>query len=235
MPLGWDRGGYSSTVDAVPDAPRDLLVIQSLRDFSCADCAGGGDFLTMEDRGPLCLVCADLDHLEFLPAGDVALTRRARKLSGLSAVVVRFSSARKRYERQGVLVEPDALEQAEAQCLADQDLRQRRQDRDRVRRADEDVRFADDLAAEIGRLFPGCPPARARSIAAHTALRGSGRVGRTAAGRALEEGAVTAAVIASVRHEDTDYDSLLMSGMDRQTARDTVRATVDAVVERWRA
>lgn len=234
MSLGWDCGGDSSTVDAVPDAPRDLLVIQSLRDFSCADCGSGGDFLTMEDRGPLCLVCADLDHLEFLPAGDVALTRRARKLSGLSAVVVRFSSARKRYERQGVLVEPDALEQAEAQCLADQDLRRRRQDRDRVRRAAEDVRFTDDLAAAIGRLFPGCPPARARSIASHTALRGSGRVGRTAAGRALEENAVTAAVIASVRHEDTDYDSLLMSGMDRQVARDQVRPTVDALVNRWR-
>jgi len=45
---------------------------------------------------------------------------------------------------------------------------------------------------------------------------------------------VTAAVIASVRHEDTDYDSLLMSGMERQAARDQVRPTVDAVVNRWR-
>jgi hypothetical protein len=34
-------------------------------------------------------------------------------------VVVRFSRARKRYERQGILVEEAALEQAEAQCLDD--------------------------------------------------------------------------------------------------------------------
>jgi len=63
--------------------------------------------------------CADLDHLVFLARGDAALTLRARKHSGLSAVVVRFSRARKRYERQGVLVEEAALDQAEAECLAD--------------------------------------------------------------------------------------------------------------------
>ncbi len=68
----------------------------------------------MEGERPLCLTCADLDHLVYLPRGDTALTRRARKHSALSAVVVRFSRARKRYERQGVLVEESALEQAEA-------------------------------------------------------------------------------------------------------------------------
>jgi hypothetical protein len=46
----------------------------------------------------------------FLPAGDAALSRRARKASTLSAVVVRFSRPRKRYERQGILVEPKARE-----------------------------------------------------------------------------------------------------------------------------
>ncbi len=34
----------------------------------------------MEDQGPLCMSCADLAHLIFLPSGDAALTRRARKL-----------------------------------------------------------------------------------------------------------------------------------------------------------
>ena len=40
-----------------------------------------------------------------LPAGDMALTRRATKYSGKSATVVRFSRSRGRYERQGILVE----------------------------------------------------------------------------------------------------------------------------------
>ena len=90
-----------------------LVVIQPIRDWACAECGGTGDLLRMDDAGPLCLSCADLDHLAFLPAGDTALTRRATKASSLSAVVVRWSRSRKRYERQGVLVEDHALALAE--------------------------------------------------------------------------------------------------------------------------
>jgi hypothetical protein len=39
--------------------------------------------------------------------------------------VVRFSRARKRYERHGILVEADALERVEAECLADEQARDR--------------------------------------------------------------------------------------------------------------
>jgi hypothetical protein len=67
----------------------------------------------MESVVPVCRTCAGLDHLVFLAAGDASFSRRARQASGLSAVVVRFSRARKRYERQGVLVERAALEAAE--------------------------------------------------------------------------------------------------------------------------
>ena len=63
----------------------------------------------MDDHEPLCLTCADLDHLVFLPAGGGAVTRRARKASRLSAVVVQWSRTRKRYERRGILVEEPAL------------------------------------------------------------------------------------------------------------------------------
>ena len=44
----------------------------------------------MVKRQPLCLRCADLDRLVFLPAGEAAMSRRARKHSVLSAVVVRW-------------------------------------------------------------------------------------------------------------------------------------------------
>jgi len=188
----------------------------------------------MEDTGPICMTCADMDHLVFLPSGDAALTRRAKKASGLSAVVVSFSRSRKRYERQGLLVEPDALDQAEEQCLADEELRLRRRDRERVRREQGDLDFQARLAKEIARLFPGCPPPRAQSIARHAGVRGSGRVGRSAAGRALDENAVTAAVVASVRHTDTEYDHLLMSGMDRVDARARVRPHIDRMLDLWR-
>jgi hypothetical protein len=49
-----------------------------VRDWTCTGCGGTGDFLIMDDAGPLCLTCADMDHLVFVPAGDAALTRRAR-------------------------------------------------------------------------------------------------------------------------------------------------------------
>jgi len=69
--------------------PPDLVVIWALREWSCAVCSGGGELLIMDGPGPLCLNCAHLDHLVFLPSGDVDLTRRAKKASGLSVVVVR--------------------------------------------------------------------------------------------------------------------------------------------------
>ena len=42
-----------------------------------------GSFLRMEKQKPLCLECADLDHLVFLSRDDVALTKRSRKYSNL--------------------------------------------------------------------------------------------------------------------------------------------------------
>ena len=66
------------------------------------------------------------------------------------------------------------------------------------------------------------------------ASRGSGRVGRTAGARAFDPAAVTLAVVAAVRHGDTEYDDLLMVGVDRSDARHRVHAAVDEVLELWR-
>jgi hypothetical protein len=205
-----------------------------VKERTCASCGGTGDLLKMEDVGPLCVDCADLDHLIFLPSGDAALTRRAKAKSGLSAVVVRWSRTRKRYERQGILAEAAAIERAEEECLSDAEARARRRERDKGRRATDDVRFQAEFAAAIRELFPGCPARRAEAIARHAAVRGSGRVGRSAAGRALDPDAVHLAVAASVRHVDTGYDELLMSGVDRHTARQRVGGRVDEVLSAWR-
>ena len=215
-------------------APPDLVVVQPLKDFTCAECGDEwGDLLIMGEAGPVCMSCADLDHLVFLPAGDAALTRRAKKGSLLSAVVVRWSRSRKRYERQGILVEESALEEAERQCLADSDARLRRRERDAARRAGEDVEFQRQFAARIAWLYPGCPAERTQAIARHAGLRGSGRVGRSAAGRALDEQAITLAVRAAIRHKDTDYDSLLMSGVSREEARERIGPAIARVLAAW--
>src|SRR5258708_34085473 len=80
----------------------ELVVVKPLNsEWTCHRCGKTGDLLMMENPGPACLACVGLDDLEFLPAGDALLTRRAKANSARSAVVVRFSRTRRRYERQG--------------------------------------------------------------------------------------------------------------------------------------
>jgi hypothetical protein len=216
--------------------PPDLVVFWILRDSKCSECGvelPEGGFLCMEKEQPLCLACAGLGELEYLPAGDAALTRRAKKYSQTSAVVVRFSRTRGRYERQGILVEEAGLRQAEVECAADAGERARQRERDAARRLEQDRRLADQMTERIRELFPHCPPEEARAIASHTAERGSGRVGRSAAGRALDGDALRMAVVAAVRHNHTGYDDLLARGADRAAAREQVRDRVEAVLQAW--
>jgi hypothetical protein len=213
---------------------KELVVISPLNDWTCRECQGTGDLLIMEGPGPLCLACAELDHLVFLDRGDAALTRRAKAGSKLWAVVIRFSRSRKRYERQGLLVEEHALKTAEAECLADAEVRARRKARAAERRAGEDEDLARSMADEIPRLFPRCPPEEAETIARRATLRRSGRVGRTAAAKEMEERPLVLAVVAAIRHGHTRYDELLMSGMERSEARAAVRGEVDRILADWR-
>jgi hypothetical protein len=99
----------------------ELIVVQPLKDdWACHRCGGGGDFLMMENPGPVCLRCMGLDDLAFLPAGDAQLSRRVKAKSRKHAVVVRFSRSRRRYERQGLLVEPQALSDVQRELEAKQ-------------------------------------------------------------------------------------------------------------------
>jgi len=217
--------------------PPPPTVFSIVRESKCSQCKKElwrGEMLTMRGQEPWCLECADLDHLVFLGSGDTCVTRRATKYSSLWAVVVRFSRTRKRYERQGVLVQPEALEKAEEECLADADLRAAQQARAAERREAEDSELAVQMAEKIRELFPGVPAQEASRIAAHTAERGSGRVGRSAAGRALDDEALRLAVGAWVRHHHTNYDDLLMRGVERDDARSRVRDKMEEVLERWR-
>ena len=217
--------------------PPQTVVFQVLRDSQCSECGAEieqDSFLVMDAQQPLCLPCAGLGDLEFLPAGDTALTRRASKHSGRVAVVVRFSRSRKRYERQGILVAPAALEKAEQECTEDADERAAARAREAARRHERDRELMSAMAEQIAALFPGCPRREAASIAEHTAQRSSGRVGRTAAGQKLKEQALSLAVIAAIRHRHTNYDGLLAGGMERASARQRVADKVEEILAQWR-
>ena len=95
----------------------ELVAFITVNNSECSKCEKDmpkGSFLLMEADQPLCMSCAGLDELVFLPSGDAQLTRQAKKLSTKHVVVIKFSRTRKRYERQGLLVEEEALEVAES-------------------------------------------------------------------------------------------------------------------------
>jgi hypothetical protein len=215
----------------------DLKVFIARQDTTCSECMealGRHAWIFLAgERGALCLSCADLDHLLFLPPGDAALTRRAHKHSTLSAVVLEWSRSRKRYERQGMLVEAGALEQAEKECLADQDARQRRQEREALRREEMDTDYVEKFARRVHELYPGCSEGRENVIAEHACQKYSGRVGRSASAKSLDAEAVRLAVIAHVRHAETGYDELLANGYERQEARAEVADAIYQILERW--
>src|ERR1044072_1897169 len=215
-----------------------IKVFISHRDSKCDECGeelGRQAWLTLEEKkGAVCLSCADLDELVFLPTGDAALTRRAKKHSALSAVVLKFSSARGRYERQGLLVEEDALAQAETECLADNEVRARRNERARERRIELDEEYVKEFAKRVRELFPGCPENREQIIAEHACLKYSGRVGRSAGAKSLDEAMVMLAVKAHIRHRETNYDSLLAKGWHKNEARAQVKNRVETLLATWR-
>jgi hypothetical protein len=215
----------------------DITVFIARRDVTCGECGealGRHAWITLDrERGALCLACADLDHLIFLPAGDAALTRRAKKHSTLTAVVLEWSHARERYERQGLLVEETALAQAEQECLSDAEVRERRRERDAERRAEEDQEYVARFAAAVRELYPACPPGRERIIAEHACRKYSDRVGRSAAARKLDAQAVHLAVSAHIRHAETSYDQLLSQGYERWTAREQVEGQVARMLAQW--
>ncbi|MBI3850140.1 MAG: DUF2293 domain-containing protein [Verrucomicrobia bacterium] len=219
-----------------PSKNKEIVVFMVGRETKCAECGRelfDGNLLRMENSRPLCLDCADLGHLEFLTAGNTALTRRATKHSPLRAVVVRWSRARKRYERQGILVTSDAIDRAETECLADEEQRARQRERSAIRREVEDREYEVAVLEKLKELCPGCPPPEAAQIAAWTCRRHSGRVGRSAAAKEFDPQALRLAVIAHIRHEHTRYDELLMRHGDRQLARAEARAEIEEVLGRW--
>ncbi len=218
------------------ESGEEIVVFSVVRESQCTECGAElwkGSLLRLEGEKALCTTCADLDRLEFLPSGDTAVTRRATKYTKLRAVVVRWSRTRKRYERQGILAEPEAIQRAEEESLADAEVRARRQERAAERREVLDREFVTTFADAIREQYPGCPSTEATQIAEHACRKYSGRVGRTAAAKELSREAIRLAVIAHIRHGHTNYDELLGRFADRDSARERIWGKVSAILDDW--
>ncbi len=219
--------------------PNRLLTFMTRKETVCGECGQEllpGRIIRLEGpKGALCLSCADMGHLEFLAPGNAALTRRASKYSRLHAVVLRWAPARKRYERQGILAEPDAIDRAEKECLSDAASREARRLREAERRAQEDAVYIQQFAEHILKEFPQCPPNEAAGIARHACRKYSGRVGRGAAAKAFDPAAISLGVRAYIRHRHTHYEEFFSRGLERHEARERVEPEVREILARWQS
>ena len=214
----------------------EITVFECFRETKCSECDETihiNELFSRQSDNNVCLSCFDLDHLVFLRKGDSALSRRSKKYSTLSAIVFRYSKSRKRNERIGQLVEGNALIKAEEECLGDAEVRQKRQGRDKIRRDKIDKGFVENFAIEIRKLFPNAPLNVETEIAEHACLKHSGRVGRIASAKQFNEEPINLSVRAYVRHNETNYDSLLSQGYERYDARNEVKNKIEEVLSNW--
>src|SRR5207237_8567465 len=76
---------------------RELIVFSLVRESKCSECnkeLWRGEFLFKDGERGLCMTCADLDELVYLPSGNASLSRRPLMLSAHSAPALRFGLAR---------------------------------------------------------------------------------------------------------------------------------------------
>jgi hypothetical protein len=221
----------------VAEKKQDLVVFVTLNESRCGQCGAElfpHSFITLAvEAGALCMSCSDLDHLSFLPSGNMALTLRSKKYSKLWAVVLKWRKPRKRYERQGLLVEEAAVERAEQECLADDEVRRRRRERQAEKRKVLDEQYVRQFSLAIREQYPCCPTGVEVAIAEHACRKYSGRVGRAAFAKEFKPKAIELAVVAHIRHTETAYDELLLAGHARAEAREQVWESVQHVLAAW--
>ena len=148
-------------------------------------------------------------------------------------MVVRFSRSRHRYERQGLLVESEALIRAEKECEDDAANRKISREHAVIVRERADKEYIAQFSKQILMQYPGCPAQEAEAIADHACQKYSGRVGRSSAAKAFEAEAIALAVKAHVRHKHTHYDQLLMKGWERTEARSSIAEKLDQILREW--
>jgi hypothetical protein len=82
------------------EADRSIFILRG--DTHCGRCKRElwhGEFICLTGGEALCLDCAGLAHLEYLPAGDTAITRQATKYSSLHVVVLKSHRLGRRLAR----------------------------------------------------------------------------------------------------------------------------------------
>ena len=214
----------------------EIVVFVIRQESKCGKCGAqlrDGSLLAIRQGVGLCIGCAGLADLAYLPAGDPAVTRRAGKYSARRAVVVRWARAGKRYERQGTLVEQAAMDRARAESAADAAVREVKNKKAAVKRELEDRVYLAAFTEKLKTLFPKCPADEAAEITKHACEKYSGRVGRSAGAKELDEDKIRLAVIAHIRHVHTGYDAFFEIDVAKHDARRMVQGKIERVLAKW--
>ncbi|WP_158447945.1 DUF2293 domain-containing protein [Aquimarina longa] len=187
-----------------------------------------------ENHKGTCFSCSPFIGYVMLPPGNVAMTRRSKKHSTLCAVVLAWNQRRKRYERQGQLVEEIAIEKARLECENDQAARNEKNKKAAVIREVKDREYKITFAKAIRKRYPNCPVKREFAIAAHACEKYSGRVGRTADAKQFDSKMIDLAVEAHIRHAETDYDTRFRQGKGKREIRSEVKYDINHILRQWR-
>lgn len=214
------------------------LFISRRESVKCTSCGTvvkkGNKLLAVDEKSKgICSTCANLSGLVLLPPGDAAMTRRSKKHSSRTVVVQEWNNRRRRYERRGQLVEPEAIEMARAECAADAEKRVEKNKKAAAKRVIEDKEYRETFARAIRALYPSMPRGREKAIAEHACEKHSGRVGRTASAKEFDPDMVTRAVIAHIRHSETNYDNMFGKGMRKREIRDEIRPEITRTLRSW--
>ncbi|KAI0805183.1 hypothetical protein GGR55DRAFT_657406 [Xylaria sp. FL0064] len=159
----------------------------------------------------------------FVPKGNPYVTRNCRRQTQQSHKVV-YAVVNDRKKQVGIRV-PGAVHadvlQSEKATRSDR--------RELVRKNDETIEKS--LGKAIRKQFPRLPHEELRMIMRRATAKGQGRVGRTQTITMKEKAHL--AVQAHIRHTKTNYDDLLKSGTERESARSMISQRVLDVLKEW--
>lgn len=208
---------------------------ERLKCYLCNSPIEKGEYSVGEDENSKtsCFKCSPFKDLTFLPSGDAALSRRSKTNSSNSAILQEWNNRRRRYERRGIFVESQALLLARAQCAADSVERAKKRTVAAEKRKVQDAHYIKTFSLKIREFYPSMPKGREKIIAEHACEKYSGRVGRTAAAKEFSEEMITKAVIAHIRHHETDYDDLFGRGKRKRDIRQDIRPLINNILNKW--
>lgn len=215
------------------------IFITKKQKLHCAKCQKpipvGEMFVAEKEEGRgTCFSCSPFSSYTLLPPGNAALTRRSKKHSALCAVLLYWNQKRRRYERRGQYVEAIAIIKAQEECDNDKELREQKNKKAAIKRDILDKEYIQNFGQAIRLQFPNCPPLREYKIAEHACEKNSGRVGRTAHAKQFDLNMIELAVIAHIRHVETNYDTQFGKGQQKNEIRANLKNTIDNILNSWR-